>query len=120
MEKPFLDECPKYIFSFFQLPDLKNDILGVGKVAPAYQVIKNLKNLKMDHLVLYSIPVTVLLNTCTRYNNKDLLEISCKNKVLISKVLAHEIRGTRFWDTQQRLRNVQKSVMHVQRCFFAN
>ena len=118
MEKPFLDECPKYFFFFFfQLPDLKNDILGVGEVAPVYQVIKNLK---MDHLVLYSIPVTVLLNTCTRYNNKDLLEISCKNKVLISKVLGHEIRGTRFWDTQQRLRNVQKSVMHVQRCFFAN
>ena len=26
----------------------------------------------------------------------------------MSKVLVHEIRGTRFWDTQQRLRNVQK------------
>ena len=73
------------------------------------------------------MPDTVLLSSEYMYsiehsfkNNKDLLEISCKNKVLISKVLAHEITGTRFWDTQQRLRNVQKRVMHVQRCFFAN
>ena len=67
VEKPFLDECPKYFFFFFfQLPDLKNDILGVGEVAPVYQVIKNLKNLKMDHLGFYSMPVTVLLNTCIR------------------------------------------------------
>ena len=65
-------------------------------MAPAYQVIKNLKNLKMDHLGLYSIPVTVLLNTCTRYNNKDLLEISCKNKALISKVLAHDLEERDF------------------------
>ena len=58
---------PKIFFLFFfQLPDLKNDILGAGEVAPAYQVIKNLKNLKMDHLGFYSMPVTVLLNTCTR------------------------------------------------------
>ena len=58
---------PKIFFLlFFQLPDLKNDIPGAGEVPPAYQVIKNLKNLKMDHLGLYSMPVTVLLNTCTR------------------------------------------------------
>ena len=43
------------IFLFFQLPNLKNDILGVGKVAPAYQVIKNLKT---DHLGLFSMPGT--------------------------------------------------------------
>ena len=62
VEKLFLDECPNYSSFCFQLPDLKSDILGVGEVAPAYQVIKNLK---MDHLGLYSMPVTVLLNTCT-------------------------------------------------------
>ena len=65
--KAFFGRMPKiFVLFFFQLPDLKNDILGVGEVAPVYQMIKNLKNLKMDHLVLYSIPVTVLLNTCTR------------------------------------------------------
>ena len=34
------------------------------------------------------------LNTITRWSNNHLFEISCKNIVL-----AHEIRGTNFWDT---------------------
>ena len=33
---------------------------------------------------------------------------------------AREIRKFHVAVVQQRLRNVQKSVMHVQRCFFAN
>ena len=75
--------------------------LGV-EVALAYH--KVIKKLKMNHLWLYTLhdishsmpqrlqnviknkwgmPVTEVLNTCTRKSNKHLLEISCKNKVLI-------------------------------------
>ena len=100
----------------FQLPNLKKlYCLGV-EVTPAYQVIKKLK---MNHLGLYMLnglshltpqrlqsviknkgemPVTELLNTSTRQSKKHILEISCKNEVLIQSI-AHEIRGTNFQDT---------------------
>ena len=72
------------------------------EVAPAYHEV--IKKLKMNHLWLYTLhdishsmpqrlqnviknkwgmPVTAVLNTCTRKGNKHLLEISCKNKVFI-------------------------------------
>ena len=75
--------------------------LGV-EVAFAYHEV--IIKLKMNHLWLYTLhdishsmpqrlqnviknkwgmPVTEVLNTCTRKSNKHLLEFSCKNKVLI-------------------------------------
>ena len=77
----FLDECPMFIF-FSPSYSKKNIVWGV-EVAPAYQVIKKLN---IDHLPLYllyptpcrngyrisykknngDMPVTELLNTCTR------------------------------------------------------
>ena len=78
-------------------------ILFLGdEVALAYHEV--IKKLKMNHLWLYTLhdishsmpqrlqnviknkwgmPVTEVLNTCTRKSNKHLLEFSCKNKVLI-------------------------------------
>ena len=44
------------------------------------------------------MPVTELLNTSTLQSKKHILEISCKNEVLIQSI-AHEIRGTNFQDT---------------------
>ena len=39
----FLDECPIYIYFFFQLPKLNEYCLGV-ELAPAHQVIKKVLN----------------------------------------------------------------------------
>ena len=91
----FLDKCPKYFF--FQLPKLNKYCLGVV-LGPTHQLIKKLK---MDHLNgsnKKGMPITEILNTCTQQTNKHLLEISCKNKVLIKSYCASN-RGTNFWDT---------------------
>ena len=76
---------------FFQLPKLNKYYLG-AELAAAPQVIKKLK---MDHLWAYKqshfmmqwlqsvikkknkkgMPVTEILNTCTRQRDNDLLEI---------------------------------------------
>ena len=100
----FLDPCPKDIAS--AALSTKLYCLGV-EVTPAYQVIKKLK---MNHLGLYMLhglshlmpqrlqsvikknkggmPVTELLNTSTRQSKKHILEISCKNEVLIKSYSA--------------------------------
>ena len=88
------------------------------EVAPAYHEV--IKKLKMNHLWLYMLhdishsmpqrlqnviknkwgmPVTEVLNTCTRKSNKHLLKISCKNKVLIKSFSLWNWIGTNFWDT---------------------
>ena len=74
----FLDECPKYIF--FQLPKLNKYCLGV-ELAPAHQVIQKAENGSSEGLHAVSrtmpqrlqnvikkkgMPVTEILNTCTR------------------------------------------------------
>ena len=82
---------------FFQLPKLNKYCLGV-ELAPAQQVIQKAENGSSEGLHAVSrtmpqrlqnvikkkgMPVTEILNTCTRYRNKHLLEISFKNKFLI-------------------------------------
>ena len=47
----------------------------------------------------WGMPVTEVLNTCTRKSNKHLLKISCKNKVLIKSFSLWNWIGTNFWDT---------------------
>ena len=71
-------------------------------MAPAYQVIKEVKI--ESSVALHAVSHSVLqrlhkitkgecrnaeiLNTCTRWSNEHLLEISCKNEVLIKSYSA--------------------------------
>ena len=113
VQKPYGGKGPGWLSFFGSMPKIfiLNYIvfvfiiiilfLGV-EVALAYHEV--IIKLKMNHLWLYTLhdishsmpqrlqnviknkwgmPVTEVLNTCTRKNNKHLLEFSCKNKVLI-------------------------------------
>ena len=113
VQKPYGGKGPGWLSFFESMPKIfiLNYIvfvfiiiilfLGV-EVALAYHEV--IIKLKMNHLWLYTLhdishsmpqrlqnviknkwgmPVTEVLNTCTRKSNKHLLEFSCKNKVLI-------------------------------------
>ena len=57
--------------------------------------------------------------TVSEFSKRKLKEISCA--VFTNSIKrAREIRKFQVADLQRRLRNVQKSVMHVQSCCFAN
>ena len=96
----FLDECPKYFF--FQLPNQNQILLGgwTGSCAPGDRKVQNgssvalhalshsmLQRLQNVYKKQKDMPVTEILNRCTRYRNKH-LKISCKNKVLIKSYRA--------------------------------
>ena len=94
----FWNECPKY---FFQLPNLKKDIVrdrsgycvpGENKTKAALWIIwgsssymtyltpcRNVFKECDKQTIKWGIPVTKILNTCTRYSNKHLFETSCRN-----------------------------------------
>ena len=55
-------------------------------------------------------------------NNKEWLQIDLGNPTTVTKVATQgrQDSNSRCSRTKQRQRNVQKSVLHVQSCFFAN
>ena len=86
---------------FFQLPNLKKDIVrdrsgycvpGENKTKAALWIIwgsssymtyltpcRNVFKECDKQTIKWGIPVTKILNTCTRYSNKHLFETSCRN-----------------------------------------
>ena len=107
----FVDECPKYIF--FSAAESEQILSGgwASSCAPGDKKAQNGSSVglhavpqRLQNVIRKKtknkkgMPVTEILNICSRYRNKHLLEISCKNKFW-SKIIMHEIRGTNFRDT---------------------